>query len=213
MKNIRLSANAAIATVTAIIGALTTAAHTGAVDTATTVMGYVKQLVTDLRSVLSYMGTMATAAATGAVGTTTTLFGYIKQLVTELQVVDGIVDSILEDTAAIPVLTETGGTLSADGTEQDVYKNDAPSGVFKPIAVKIDCTNHTVTESITIKTYYRIKSGGNYILQDTVSYLLTTISPELLNIALEPNRYGVKVTLEKTAGTNRDYDWEVVYEV
>ena len=111
------------------------------------------------------------------------------------------------------VLTETGGTLTTDGNEQSVYVNETPASLFKPICVKIDCTAHTATESITVKTYYRIKSGGDYILQDTVSYTLTTIVPALLSIDLEPNRYGVKVTMQKTAGTNRAYDWEVTYEL
>ena len=130
-----------------------------------------------------------------------------------LEAIADTVIAILADTAAMLVLTETGGTLTTDGLEQNVYVNETPAGVFRPVCVKIDCTAHTATESITIKTYYRIKSAGNYILQDSVSYNLTTIVPALLSIDLEPNRYGVKVTMQKTAGTNRAYDWEVTYEI
>ena len=34
----------------------------------------------------------------------------------------------------------------------------------------------------------------------------------MIGIDLLPNRYGVKVTIQKTAGTNRAYDWEAIYE-
>ena len=36
---------------------------------------------------------------------------------------------------------------------------------------------------------------------------------ESIVIGLNPNRYGVRVTIEKGAGSDRNYDWEAVYEV
>ena len=119
--------------------------------------------------------------------------------------------AIRAKTDGIAVLTETGGTLTTDGTEQDVYINNAPSGVYDPRAVFIDFTNHTAGETIVIKIYYRIKSGGNMILFDSDTYV-GLVSPELLRVGLEFNRYGVQVTMEKTGGANRAYDWDVGYE-
>lgn len=90
------------------------------------------ELTSDIGTVTAILGALNTAAATGAVTTTDTLVAYIKQLVTELQVVDGIADSILTDTAAIGAagagLTEAGGTgdhltainvFSVNGVEVD----------------------------------------------------------------------------------------------
>jgi hypothetical protein len=129
------------------------------------------------------------------------------------------VAAVKSDTAAIKVvtdavqtLTESNGSLTATGGEDTIYTNNAPAGAYKPVCVKIDFTNHTVTESVTLRTYYRIKNAGNYIKQNEVSWTLSVPSPLLISIDLEANRYGVKVTLEKTAGTNRVYDWEVLYE-
>ena len=139
-----------------------------------------------------------------------------------IAILDAICDSILEDTDAIrevtdaePVLEETGGSIITDGTEQDIYINNAPAGVFRPVCVKIDFTNQTATETVVIKTYYRISpvAGSALILQDTVTYA-GVVSPELINIDLEPNRYGVWVSIQNTAvGVHRAYDWEVFYEV
>jgi len=140
------------------------------------------------------------------------------QILADIAVVDAIVDEILEDTDAIrevtdseAILTEIGGQLTTDGNVQNLYIAEAPAGIFRPICVKIDFTNHTATETVVIKTHYRIAPGGVHREQDSVTYAGVPAEP-LINIDLEPNRYGVKVTIQKTAGTNRAYDWEVFYE-
>jgi len=109
-------------------------------------------------------------------------------------------------------LTETGGTVTTDGTEQNIYINDAPAGVFVPREIFIDFTNHTGTEIVAVKEYYRLKSGGDYIMLD-VNIFDGVQNPLLKSIKLSPNRFGVKVTIQKTAGTNRAYDYEAIYEV
>jgi len=79
----------------------------------------------------------------------------------------GLVENILEYVtniyAAIFTLTETGGTLTTDGTEQDVYINNAPAGLYTPKLCAIDFTNSQAGETIIVRVYYRLKSGGNLI--------------------------------------------------
>ena len=135
----------------------------------------------------------------------------IADLDADIVLLQADVDAIRAITDAMSVLTETGGTLTADGTEQNVYINNAPAGLYRPVCVKVDFTNHTATETVVLRVYYRIADGGNMVEQDEVAYAGAQ-DPDLINIDLEPNRYGVQVTLEKTAGTNRDYPWEVCYE-
>ena len=121
-------------------------------------------------------------------------------------------DAVVNLETALLTLTETGGTISTDGTEQDVYINNAPAGVYTPKILKIDFTNHTAGETVVVRTSYRIKAAGNLIKQIETTYAGVQ-DPLLINIDLEDNRYGIKVTIEKTGGANRDYDWEVVYKV
>lgn len=120
--------------------------------------------------------------------------------------------NVLVAVNAILTLTETGGTVTTDGTEQNVYINNAPAGVYDPEIIQIDFTNHTATETVVIKEYYRIKSGGGLIKKDERTFAGVQ-DPLLKNVVLEPNRFGVKVTIDKTVGTNRAYDWEAVYKV
>ena len=121
--------------------------------------------------------------------------------------------TILAIVLGLPTLSETGGTVTTDGTEQNVYINANPLGVYNPICVTINCTAQTAGETIVVRLYYDNAPGGaGLILADELTYV-GLISPEMLVIDLEPNRFGVQVTIEKTAGTNRDYDWEVFYEI
>ena len=137
----------------------------------------------------------------------------LTELEADVAAIQDDVTDIKAVTDGLPVLTETGGTVTTDGTEQNVYINDVPLGVFRPVCVKVDFTNHTATETIILRTYYRITAGvAAPILQDMLTFV-GAVSLPLINIDLEPNRFGVRVTIEKTAGTNRDYDWEAVYEI
>ena len=115
---------------------------------------------------------------------------------------------------ALFTLQETGGTLTTDGTEQDVYINNAPSGIFEPRLVKVDLTSNQAGETVVLRSYHRIVSGGALIQDsDDGDFTFAGVQdPKLKNVPLHPNRYGVSVTLERTAGVARDCDWEVFYE-
>ncbi len=136
-----------------------------------------------------------------------------------IAIIDAVVDAILEDTTAIrevtdseAILTEVAGQILTDGTEQTVYTEENPAGIFDPRTFKIDMTNQTAAETIVIKVYYRIAVGGNMILQSSTTFAGAQ-DPDLINVDLEPNRYGIRITIQNTAlGTHRAYDWEVFYE-
>ena len=132
----------------------------------------------------------------------------------------GVIDDIYEDTEAIraqtdseAILSENSGQITTDGTEQIVITEESPAGILEPRCFKLDFTNHTAGETVVVRVSYRISSaaGANLILQTATTYA-GAVTPNLVNINLEPNRYGFGITIEKTAGANRAYDWEVFYE-
>jgi len=139
-------------------------------------------------------------------------------LLSLIAIIDALCDAILEDTTAIrevtdseAILTEVAGQITTDGTEQTVFTAEAPAGIFEPRCFKIDMTNQTATETVDIKVYYRIAVGGGMILQSNTTFAGAQ-DPALKLITLEPNRYGVRITIQNTAvGTHRAYDWEVFY--
>ena len=136
-----------------------------------------------------------------------------------IAIIDALCDEILEDTIAIrevtdseAILTEVADTITTDGTEQILYTEENPAGIFRPICFKIDMTNQTATETVDIKVYYRIGVGLNMILQSDTTFAGAQ-DPDLINVDLEPNRYGIRITIQNTAvGTHRAYDFEVFYE-
>jgi len=139
-------------------------------------------------------------------GDETEILENTNTLITNLALVSAV-------TAGLPTLSETGGTLTTDGTEQNVYVDSTPLGIFRPVCVKIDFTNHTAGETVVVREYYQIKAGvPSFILQNTTTYA-GLVEPELINIDLQPNRFGVKITMEKTAGANRAYEWEAFYKI
>ena len=140
------------------------------------------------------------------------------EILANIAIIDAIVDDILEDTVAIrevtdseSILSENGGQLTTDGTEQILCTQENPAGILRPVCCKIDFTNHTAGETVVIRVSYRIGPGLNLIKQSETTFAGAQ-DPDLINIGLEPNRYGFGITIEKTAGTNRAYDWEVFYE-
>ncbi len=120
--------------VAALIGALNTAAASGAVDNATTVMGYIKQLVTELQVVDGYhdvptadvatnvtsrdvIGNKTDAAAAGAVSAVESLMAYAKQLVTEGIARDTLLGTPAADVSAdIAALKVVADTIATDTT-------------------------------------------------------------------------------------------------
>ena len=47
-----------------------------------------------------------------------------------IAIIKKIYESVVSLITSILTLTETGGTMTTDGTEQTVYTNNAPAGIF-----------------------------------------------------------------------------------
>lgn len=131
--------------------------------------------------------------------------------------VDEITDQIEAQTSAILALSSTGGTLTADGTEQNLYYDNEPLGVFRPICLVLDLDAMQGGDTIEIKVYHRLSDAGALKQLSYTQY--TGADGGLANgntaaaISLTPNRHGYRITLNQTAGTNRDYPWELFLEV
>ena len=114
--------------------------------------------------------------------------------------------------ASMLTLTETGGTITTTGALQVLFIHDAPSGVYSPKSLAIDFTNQFGGTTVEIGLHHRIKSGGNYRLIDSLSFVGIQTN-KLKIIDLTDNRFGLYLTIQKTAGVNYDYDFEVFYEI
>ena len=131
--------------------------------------------------------------------------------------VDDTTDQIKTSTDALLALSSTGGTLTADGTEQTLYIDNEPLGCTMGRRLYVDLDAMQGGDTTVIRVYYRLSDGGGLQLLDYATYtgadggLANNI--KLITIDLGPYRHGIQATLEQTAGTNRTYPWEIFLEV
>ncbi|KKL77784.1 hypothetical protein LCGC14_2031440 [marine sediment metagenome] len=142
----------------------------------------------------------------------TAILAAIADIDADLEIVDANVDSIQAIAEAEAILEEAGGELTTDGTEQTLYINNAPAGNYEPKTLIIDFANSTVTETIRILVNYRIAPAGPWVIDDRETIVGVPVNVGI-RINLHEARYGIWITIEKTVGTNRAYDWQVFYEV
>ena len=101
--------------------------------------------------------------------------------------------------AAQQTLTRYSGTLTADGTEQDV-KELIPAAEAIAFRGLLDLSNMVAGDTVVITEYYTLKLGGAYRKIDSYTFTgLQTAYPVIDLTPRMPNRYGLKITLQQTA--------------
>ena len=94
------------------------------------------------------------------------------------------------------------GTLTADGTEQTIVEMI----IMGSLEGWIDLANMASGDTIIITQYAKVKSGGTYRRYASATYVGAQTDPALF-VTRVPSRYGVKLTLQQSAGTYRTFDY------
>jgi len=119
--------------------------------------------------------------------------------------------ALSDEQAEILELTRTDGDIAVTDTETDLYIDNAPAKTMTGISIKIDASPIEAADTFDFKVYYRIASGGSLKASSKATKAGVQSEPIFI-IALEPYRYGMKITAQRTAGTNRTFPIEVVRE-
>ena len=109
--------------------------------------------------------------------------------------------------ASIEIVAEGTHTPSALSTEETVFET-TEKGKY---AGYISVANLQSGDTVTINLYVILKSGGSYELYDSVT-LSGAQTKTVVPIYEIPVSYGMKITLNQTAGTIRSYDY-VIFRV
>lgn len=147
----------------------------------------------------------------------TTILNGIDASIIILEAIQVDAEAIQAITNALLALSATGGTLTADGSEQTLFIDNEPLGCTMGRRLYIDLDAMAGGDTTVIRVYYRLSDGGGLQLLDYNSYtgadggLANSI--KLIAIDLGPYRHGIQVTLEQTAGVNRAYPFEFFAEV
>ena len=125
---------------------------------------------------------------------------------------DDSLHALSTELAEILDLTRTGGNIAVTSAETNLYIDDAPTKIIVGLSIKIDTSNMTVGDTYEFREYYRIESAGSYLEVPNTTTLSGVQSDPLYVMSLETYRYGMKVTAQKTAGTDRSFKIEVIRE-
>ncbi len=103
--------------------------------------------------------------------------------------------------------SSTSGSTTTSGSEVTFFEDLDSTYAFNFGGGWIDVSTMATGDTITVKVYVKIKSGGTYrtTLSDTY---YDGQSTELLAIGGMTNVYGVKVTVTQSEGTYRTFDHE-----
>lgn len=107
------------------------------------------------------------------------------------------------------VLYEESGTV---GTAEYSCTNDSTSIAAKtdvgPIFAFIDANAMAAGDAFIIQVYEKVKSGSTQRLVHVIPLVGAQVEPVIVLPALRL-RYGWDITIKKTAGTDRNFDWRI----
>jgi hypothetical protein len=109
--------------------------------------------------------------------------------------------------AVVALKTVAEGTLTANGSEQDVV-NVSGRGKYEGW---IDLSNMQTGDTVIIREYIKLKSGGSWRLYTTTSYSGVQDEPAI-HATRKLVEYGWRITVQQTAGAYRDYDYDFFKE-
>lgn len=119
----------------------------------------------------------------------------------------GDLTAIKTQVDALLGLERDSGVLAAGSAEQSLFEDAAPTKNKIGVVVKIDLTLLAAGDTYIIREKYKDESGGSYHTVDEMTYTGAQSKP-LRIIGLTPYRYGAVITAQKTAGTDRNIEYE-----
>jgi len=103
--------------------------------------------------------------------------------------------------------TPIEGSVAMDGTEKVVVLDEISGNPQRFLEGYIDLTPLDSGDTIVVRQYMKISATGDYVKYAEESYSGAQSLP-LLYITTKPARYGIKITIQQTAGTNRTFTYQ-----
>jgi hypothetical protein len=103
--------------------------------------------------------------------------------------------------------TPIEGTVAMNGTELNVVLDEVTGNPQRFLEGYIDLTPMDSGDTIVVRQYMKIASAGAYVKYAEETYSGAQTLP-LLYIVSKSGRYGIKITAQQTAGTNRTLQYQ-----
>jgi len=102
------------------------------------------------------------------------------------------------------------GSIAMTGAEQTLLEQ--PDGIVSRVSGYIDLTNLAGGDTLIIRMYIRVVSGGAWRLYHQDGYN-GPVAPAVVHVVERPENHGLRLTLQQTAGVNKVIDYEFYQEV
>ncbi|MEM2568168.1 MAG: hypothetical protein QXH20_06855 [Candidatus Bathyarchaeia archaeon] len=99
------------------------------------------------------------------------------------------------------------GSVAMDGTEKDVVLDEPSGNPSRFLEGYIDLSPMASGDTVVIRQYMKISAAGGYVKYAEETYSGAQSLP-LLYIVTKPAKYGIKITAQQTAGTNRTFTYQ-----
>jgi hypothetical protein len=103
--------------------------------------------------------------------------------------------------------TPIEGSVTMDGTEQNIVLDEVSGNPQRFLEGYIDLTPMQSGDTIIVRQYMKITATGDYVKYAEETYSDAQTLP-LLYIVTKPGRYGIKITAQQTAGTYRSLQYQ-----
>jgi len=117
-----------------------------------------------------------------------------------------VAEPLLPATTYMDVVAE--GTLNVDGTEQTLINKEDDKYPFV-LAAWLDLSNMEAADTIILREYVKVKKGGTMVKYAEKGYSGIKPDPALF-ISSKPSAYGIKITMQQTAGAMKSFDYIVI---
>lgn len=137
--------------------------------------------------------------------------GIAGNVISELVNRSGGLDDINDEIEGMLDLKNNTANIAVTDTETTLYIDDAPTKIINGLAIMIDTSVIEAADTFDFKVYYRLASGGTLKAAEKGTKAGVQTEP-IYVIELDAYRYGMKVTAQRTGGTNRTFPIAVFRE-
>jgi hypothetical protein len=103
--------------------------------------------------------------------------------------------------------TPIEGTVATGATETDVVLDEPAGNPPRFLEGYVDLSPLASGDTIVIRQYMKIAPTGAYKKYAEETYS-GPVDPPMLYIVTKPGRYGIRVTVQQTAGTSKNLDFQ-----
>jgi hypothetical protein len=99
------------------------------------------------------------------------------------------------------------GSITMDGSEQTVVLDEIAGNPQRFLEGYVDLSPMASGDTIVVRQYMKISATGDYVKYAEETYSNAQTIP-LLYVTTKPGRYGIKITVQQTAGTYRTFTYQ-----